>query len=80
MGTDQTIRYPQASRLPFPACHSIGLMAGHLKDASGAATAAGLRPVLDLPSHKPRAGSYPETGGTAVTHACTPAQPRNTHP
>ena len=57
MGTDQTIRYPQAPGSRFPLGHSIGLMAGHLKDASGAATAAGLRPVLDLPSHKPRTGS-----------------------
>ena len=73
MGTDQTIRYPQASRLPFPARHSIGLMAGHLKDASGAATAAGLRPVPDLPSHKPRTGSY----GNRGRQSRTPAHPPN---
>jgi hypothetical protein len=83
MGTDQTIRYPQASRLPFPACHSIGLMAGHLKDASGAATAAGLRPVLDLPGHKPRTGSYPETGDASHARLHTlqpPPYPSLTRP
>ena len=53
---------------------SIGLMARHLKDASGAATATGLRPVLDLPGHKPQTGSYPETGDA---QSRTPAHPPN---
>ena len=35
---------------------------GHLKDAYGAATAAGLRPVLDLTSHSPR--TWQLSGGT----------------
>jgi hypothetical protein len=44
-GTDLTqLDNPQAPRLPFPGRHIIGLPAGHLKDASGAATAAGLPP------------------------------------
>ena len=49
-------------------------MARHLKDASGAATATGLRPVLDLPGHKPQTGSYPEMGDA---QSRTPAHPPN---
>jgi hypothetical protein len=44
-GTDLNNRIPRTTpRLPFPAAHIIGLPAGHLKDASGAAPAAGLPP------------------------------------
>jgi hypothetical protein len=61
-GTDLTQLSTPDPRLPFPAARSSGSLAGHLKDASGAATAAGLRPVLDLPGRSPRHGSYQETG------------------
>jgi hypothetical protein len=48
------------TRLPFPAASIIGLPIGRLKDASGAATAAGLRPVLDPPARSPRTWQLPE--------------------
>ena len=64
------------SRSPPP---DIGRPASHLKDASGAAPAAGLRPVLDLPSRSPRHGSYQEQE-TPVTHAPKPPEPRHNHP
>ena len=44
-GTDLNNRIPlHGPRLPFPAAASSGERPGHLKDASGAATAAGLPP------------------------------------
>ena len=49
--------------------HIIGLPAGHLKDASGAATAAGLRPVLDPPGRSPRTWAATRKQETPVTHA-----------
>jgi hypothetical protein len=54
----------------------IGLPAGHLKDASGAAIAAGLRPVLDLPGRSPQTLAAAGKQETLVTHA--PAQPAET--
>jgi hypothetical protein len=52
----------------------IGLPAGRLKDASGAAPAAGLRPVLDPPARKPQTlGSYQRMAD--VSHACPATQP-----
>jgi hypothetical protein len=59
MGTDLTQpKKPARPRLPFPRRPIIGLPAGRLKDASGAATAAGLRPVLDPPGVRHGHGSY----------------------
>src|SRR5690348_18029712 len=49
MGRTRTTKHPARSRLPFPRRQIIRHPAGHLKDASGAAPAAGLRPVLDPP-------------------------------
>jgi hypothetical protein len=55
MGTGLNNRIPPHSPpAPIPRRQIIGLPAGHLKDASGAATAAGLRPLLDLPGRSPR--------------------------
>ena len=70
----------QALAAPVSGLPASGLKARHLKDASGAATAAGLRPVLDLPSHKPRTGSYPETGDAQSRTPAHPPNPRNTRP
>jgi uncharacterized protein YcfJ len=53
----------------------IGLAAGRLKDASGAATAAGLRPVLDPPGRSPPNGSYRETGDASHARPATTAKP-----
>jgi hypothetical protein len=53
-GTENNHIQHAETRLPFPAARIIGLPAGRLKDASGAATAAGLRPVLDPPARSPR--------------------------
>ena len=54
---------------PVPRRHIIGLPAGHLKDASGAADAAGLRPVLDLP--RPLATDMAANGKQqTASHAC----------
>src|SRR5258707_12552807 len=48
-GLRQPDSHPSGPRLPFPATTSSGSRAGHLKDASGAATRPGSRPVLDQP-------------------------------
>jgi hypothetical protein len=64
---------------PVPAAQIVGLPASHLKDASGAATAAGLRPVLDLPGRSPRIGSYREQE-TLVTHAPISPKPSEAPP
>jgi hypothetical protein len=70
MGTDLNNRIPpHAPRAPVPRRQIIGLPAGHLKDASGAATAAGLRPVLDLPGRPPRKWQQSGEQETPVTHA-----------
>ena len=70
MGRSDTTEHPRTpSRLPLPRCQIIGLAASHLKDASGAATAAGLRPVLDLPGRSPRTWQLPGKQETPVTHA-----------
>jgi hypothetical protein len=53
---------------PVSRASIIGLPAGRLKDASGAATAAGLRPVLDPPARSPRTWQLQETG--EASHAC----------
>jgi hypothetical protein len=50
-------------------------MAGHLKDASGAATAAGLRPVLDLPRHKPGLAATRKTGDASHARLHTRPNP-----
>jgi hypothetical protein len=54
-GTDLNNRIcPARPPAPVSRRQIIGHPAGHLKDACGAAPAAGLRPVLDLPGRSPR--------------------------
>jgi len=59
---------------PVSRSHIIGLPAGHLKDASGAATAAGLRPVPDPPGRSPRTWQLP---GNRRRQLRTPAKPKD---
>jgi hypothetical protein len=66
-------------RLPVSRRQIIGHPAGHLKDASGAAYAAGLRPVLDLPARSPQTWQLPGKQETPVTHAHT-EPPQLDHP
>ena len=63
---------------PVPRRPIIGLPAGRLKDASGAATAAGLRPVLDPAAARHGHGSYRETGD--ASHARPARQPEPAKP
>lgn len=60
---------PHDPRLPVSRRQIIGLPAGHLKDASGAGYAAGLRPVPDLPCRSPRTLAAAGKQETPVTHA-----------
>ncbi len=70
MGTELNNRKTRtAPGLPFPRRQIIGLPAGHLNDASGAATAAGLRPVLDPPGRSPRTWQLSGKQETPLTHA-----------
>ena len=79
MGTDPDNRIPAARpRLPFPGRPIIGLPAGHLKDASGAATAAGLHPVLDPPGQPPRTWQLSgETGDASHARPHSARAPQN---
>src|SRR6266545_5168537 len=65
---------PARPPAPVPRRHIIGLPAGHLKDASGAATAAGLRPVLDPPGRSPRTWQLSGKQEAPVTHARRPVR------
>ena len=78
MGTDLNNRIPRAAPAPIPRRLIIGLPSGHLKDASGAATAAGLRPVLDPPGPSPRTWQLSGKQETPVTHARTQPEPSKT--
>ena len=71
---------PKQSRLPFPRRQIIRHPAGHLKDASGAAPAAGLRPVLDPPSRPPRTWQLPGKQETPLTHTRKPPAPQQNPP
>ena len=77
MGRPDTTGYPARPPAPVSRRQIIGLPAGHLKDASGAAAAAGLRPVLDLPDRSPRTLAAAGKQETPVTHAPpSPTEPR----
>ena len=59
MGRTRTTEYaPARSPAPVSPRQIIGHPAGHLKDASGAAPAATLRPVLTHPAGRYGHGSY----------------------
>src|SRR5436309_15982249 len=59
MGRTKQPNIPHGPPAPVSRRQIIGLPAGHLKDASGAAPAAGPRPVLDLPGGSPRTWQLP---------------------
>ena len=70
-----TTGQPASPPAPFSRTpRSSGSPAGHLKDAPGAATAAGLRPVPDLTSHSPRILQRP---GNRRRQSRTPFSRRN---
>ena len=71
---------PRTAPAPVSRRHIIGLPAGRLKDACGAAPAAGLRPVLDPPGHDPRTWQLTGKQETPVTHAPHARQNRKTPP
>jgi hypothetical protein len=80
MGTDLTTteHKPRTTpRLPFPAAPSSGSPAGCLKDASGAALAAGPRPVLDPPARHDMA-AIRETADASHARPHPPGTPRKT--
>jgi len=74
MGPTRTNRTPlHRRRLPFPTCQIIGLPVDQLKDASGAATAARLAPVLDPTDRSPTDMAAITKQETPVRHGQTPA-------
>ena len=74
MGRHNRIHAPAAGR-PFPAGLDHRLAGTRVKDASGAAAAAGLRPVLDPGPPRARTGTSAEKGTTGpVQHALQTAR------
>jgi len=57
---------------PVPRCQTIGLPAGHPKDASGAAPRPGSARSLTRPSESHANGSYRETGDASHARPATP--------
>src|ERR1039457_5301867 len=70
-GTDLKTTEPPQHSPPAPVSRSqiIGLMAGHLKDASGAAARPGSARSLDPPGHEPQTWQLSGKQETPVTHA-----------
>ena len=83
-GTDPNNQIAPHAAAPVPPGQIIGLPAGRLKDASGAAARPGFRPVLDPPGPSPVHGSYrgkQERPVTRARHASqTAANPLDTAP